>query len=504
MKKAKSRLRRAQALLASRRFGWLVLGLLVAQAAWIALSGKYPMAFDEDFHLGIIKLYAHHISPFWSHQPESADMFGAVARDPSYLYQYLMSFPYRFIMLFTHNQSAVVIILRFINIGFFAGGLVLFRKLLLKTGFSRALVGLSLLAFVLLPIVPLLAAQINYDNLLLPLVALALLLTLKVDDILRTEKRLPTGLLLGLLILCLLASLVKYAFLPIFIAVVGFLLMRYWQQRHSVELASLVTCWKGLKLGTRLLLITGLIISAGLFYERIGVNLIRYHSPVPDCSKVLSVEDCADYGPWIRDYNFKLNKVSNAHSPLIFTADWFYGMWLRTFFAVAGPNTNNFETRGPLIPPSIVSIAAGLAGVVAFAFSAKRLFKRYDAHVIWLFLATAGSYIGFLWVDEYLAWVRTGQPVAINGRYLLPILLLLFVLIAEALYELTKTKPRLQLSLAAIVVFCMLWGGGALTFILRSGDSWYWNSPVVRSVNSAVRQTLGPITPGYRDSILFL
>ncbi|MGC1177032.1 MAG: hypothetical protein WA843_03080, partial [Candidatus Saccharimonadales bacterium] len=46
---------------ASSWFFWGVVGLLVAQAAWIALSGRYPMAFDEDFHLGIIRLYAHHI-----------------------------------------------------------------------------------------------------------------------------------------------------------------------------------------------------------------------------------------------------------------------------------------------------------------------------------------------------------------------------------------------------------------------------------------------------------
>src|SRR5882672_10647373 len=100
----------------SQPFFWLVIALLVLEAAWIALTGRYPMAFDEDFHLGIIRLYAHHISPFWAHQPPDGNAFGAVARDPSYLYQYLMSFPYRLVAAFTSDQTLQVLWLRAVNI----------------------------------------------------------------------------------------------------------------------------------------------------------------------------------------------------------------------------------------------------------------------------------------------------------------------------------------------------------------------------------------------------
>src|SRR5476651_13106 len=118
-----SRTRRFITVLGRPVFFRIILALLVLEAAWIALSGRYPMAFDEDFHLGIIRLYAHHLSPFWSSQPEVADRFGAVARDPSYLYQYLLSFPYRLISQFTSDQTIQVIILRFVNIGLFATGI---------------------------------------------------------------------------------------------------------------------------------------------------------------------------------------------------------------------------------------------------------------------------------------------------------------------------------------------------------------------------------------------
>src|SRR5579872_6980280 len=98
-----------QILSSNKYFIGLVL-FFICEALWIAFSGHYPMAFDEDFHFGVIKIYAHHISPFLSHQPANADEFGAIFRDPSYLYHYLMSFPYRLITLFTKDQTIQIIV----------------------------------------------------------------------------------------------------------------------------------------------------------------------------------------------------------------------------------------------------------------------------------------------------------------------------------------------------------------------------------------------------------
>src|ERR1019366_5807076 len=117
----------------------IVLAFFAFESIWIAVSAAYPQAFDENFHLGLIQIYSHHWLPFLSGQPPHAYIYGVVARDPSYLYQYLMSFPYRFIALFTHRQIIQVILLRFINIGLFGIGLVLFRRILLRVGISRAL-----------------------------------------------------------------------------------------------------------------------------------------------------------------------------------------------------------------------------------------------------------------------------------------------------------------------------------------------------------------------------
>jgi len=493
------------AVLGNPRFFRVILALLVLQASWIALSGRYPMAFDEDFHLGIIRLYAHHLSPFWGTQPKNADTFGAVARDPSYLYQYLMSFSYRLISLFTGDQTIQVLILRAIDIGLFAGGVALYRRLLMKTGASTAMVHACLLVFVLIPITPLLAAQINYDNLLLPMTALALLMTVNFDALLVKKKRLDTGLLLQLLIVCLLSSLVKYAFLPLFAAIFGFIVVRLWQRYRSIK-----AVWSRLSLGWRRLggwarvgLVVALILAAGLFVQRYGVNLVRYHEPVPDCGQALSVKECSQYGPWIRNYNLELANIGGKHSPLTFTADWLYGMWLRTFFAVDGPATN-FQTRGPLAVPGLSAIFFAAAGLIAIAAAAPKLLRRYNAPVLWLFMAAPLVYVGALWLDDYKAFAQTGQAVAINGRYLVPVLLPMLLLMGAAVGELIKNKVALKLGLLTAAVLCLAWGGGALTYILRSNDAWYWPSPVARTANHAVQRVLGPITPGYRQPTQFM
>lgn len=483
--------RRVTAIIGSRRFFGAVVALLVLQAVWIALSGRFPMAFDEDFHLGIIRLYAHHISPFWGGQPAGANAFGAVARDPSYLYQYLMSFPYRLVSVFTSNQTAQVLVLRFINIGLFAAALPLYRRLLLKTGASRALVHLCLAIFVLIPIVPLLAAQINYDNLLLPMTALSLLLAVSFGQELRGARRLNLKNLLWLAIVVTLTCLVKYAFLPILLVIGAYLivLLCWTYPNIKVSRPSPAAGW---------LLVFLLVLSLGLFTQRYAVNVARYHKPVPECDKVLSVQQCSAYPPWNRDYALAQTKgdARGTDSPLTFTGDWFYGMWLRTFFAVDGP-ASNFATRGPLILPGIGVIVFASAAALATVVASKRLIRRYDAPAIWLFISVIVVYVGSLWLNGYHFFLQTGQAEAINGRYLLPVMPLLLVILALGVNTLLGRRQSLKITFAAVALLCMLWGGGSLTYILRSNPSWYWHNQAVYDANHAVRDTLGPITPGY-------
>lgn len=387
-------------------FGSIIL-LFVVQALWIVFSGRYPMAFDEDFHVGIIKLYAHHISPFWSGQPEGADAFGAIARDPSYLYHLLMSLPYRLVAAISGSPMVQVISLRIINVGLFSAGLVLFRKLLLKTGTSRAIAHLALLVLVLVPVSPLLAAQINYDNLLMPLTALALMAALNVYRGM-AKKSLGLPALFVWLILCLATSLVKYAFIPIFAATVVFVLVAAMTKYRNFSGAwrAFANGWHYAGKKLMVLLVILLLLSGGLFVERYGINTVRYHNPIVDCGPVLGYEHCKHYPPWIRNYRMAHSKHNNGAeetSPLSFTQHWFYGMWFRSVFAVDGPGTR-FQTRGPLILPGVGIIVFAALGLGALLLAAKRLWRRYDSAALWLFSLASISTIGLLWLKQYQAF----------------------------------------------------------------------------------------------------
>jgi hypothetical protein len=493
--------------LGSHRCFVLILVVFVLEAAWIALSGRYPMAFDEDFHLGLIRLYSDHLSPFLAAQPASADVFGAVSRDPSYLYHYLMSFPYRLISLLTDNQTLQVLFFRAINISLFTAALPLYRQLLLKTSASTALVNSCLAVFVLIPIVPLLAAQINYDNLLLPLTALALLLTVTISEELQRSRQLNLKKSLYLLAVLLSTCLVKYAFLPMALVIGAYLLIRlkqtypHWRQFQL----SLGRGYRVMTGRSRWLLLIILVLASGLFVQRYGVNLVHYQRPVADCSQVLGEQRCLSYAPWARDHRLAAIKDPAAvtTNPLVFTADWFYGMWLRTFFAVDGPATN-FQTRGPFVIPAFGAIVFTLSGTVAFLVYHKRIFNRYNSRVLWLFIAVSAGYVAVLWLDGYQSFVQAGQTVALNGRYLLPVMPLFLLLCAIGLNESLHHRRQLKLAVATTGLICMLWGGGALTYILRSNDAWYWHSQPVYSSNHAVQHVLGPITPGYHDPTAFM
>jgi hypothetical protein len=494
--------------LRSNKFLWIIVALLVLQALWIALTGLYPMAFDEDFHMGVITVYANnHFSPFLSGQPVGADAYGAVARDPSYLYHYLMSFPFRFTGLFTDNIATQVLILRFLNIAFFASCLPLFRRLLLKTGASRAVVHTVLLIFVLIPVVPLLAAQVNYDNVIIPITALCLLLAVNFAQELQATKRFNVQVFGWLVIVSMLGSLVKYAFLPVVLGIGLYFAVLLFRTYHSWR-KLLVSIGFGITLITRpmrWLLLVLFIISAILFGQRYGVNVIKYHKPVVDCGKVLTVEQCSQYGPWRRDYQYAQHKDEQTTNVniVIFTGEWFYGMWMRSFFAVDGATTG-FQTRGPLLMPGLVAIVGAVSSIVLLVVYGKRIFQRYNRSVLWLFTIVPIIYIITLFLDEFEAYVRTGQPVAINGRYLFPILPLLLLFAGLAWREYLQRQPHIKVMVLTLGLLCLVWGGGVLTYVIRSNDSWYWNSAAVRSTNHVVQDIFTPITPGADKPRLFL
>lgn len=491
-------LQRIGGVLNSQRFFWAVILFFVFEATWIALSAKYPMAFDENFHFGLIKTYTHYWLPFLSNQPAGADAFGAVPRDPSYLYHYVMSFPYRLIAHFVYSQTIQVIILRFINIALFTTGIILFRRLLCRVGMPMKFMNITFALFVLLPFVPLLAGQINYDNLIFPLVAWACLITLTATEEFKVGK--PSARTqLTLVIVCVFASLVKYEFMPVFAGIVLFLLVVLKHNNHTKVRAlykKLLRSWHGQSVYSQVLLVALLVISLGLFAQRDGVNLVKYHTFTPNCSKVLSVKSCSKYPPW--DFNYhdhkdveksKADGTMKYENPVSYTGWWMYWMWYRTFFAVDGPK--KFTNYPPLPLPAAMGAIVIVVGIIALCVCWRHVLK--NNLYMQFFLIVSIVYLATLWIEGYLTYRYTGVFEIMNSRYLLPVLLLLAALMGKALYGLTRRLPVLRVSFAVIALVFFLEGGGFLTFIVRSDENWDWQNNTVIHVNNAARKALKPV-----------
>jgi hypothetical protein len=482
-------------LLRSRAFFVAILIIFVFEAAWIAISAAYPQVFDENTHFGIIQIYSHQWSPLITHQPPHSEWAGALTRSPNYLYYYLMSFPFKLIVTLTSSVMVQVILLRLINIALFGGGLVLFRKLLLKTKVSPAIVNVALLFFVLLPVVPLLAGQINYDNMVMPLVALSLLMTTRVIQSIR-KGEFPLKRLLLLLTLCMFGCLVKVEFSPVFAAITLWLAWQLWSHRSQRKLPLATQAQKELHSTSwlqKLVFSLPLLVAFGLFMYTYGVNTVKYHNIVPQCHQVMSRDFCAGYAPWERNQEVLAHKAQVNANPVLFLASWMYRMFVAMFFTSSGGGATGtmYLSVNPL--PVIFSCALliFLAGALLVIIYRHKVFEGYD--FIGLFLFVAVIYFLSIFLRNYLDYVRLGEKIAIQGRYLFPIVLPCMLVVALGFRQLFGHRAHLKVALLSVTFLLFLQGGGALTYILSSNQSWYWKGNFISKINQAAQSAVGPL-----------
>lgn len=484
--------KRLVALLASRKFFIFVVGLLVFQALWLAFSFAYAMLWDEYYHFGLIQFYAHHLSPFISSQPHSADIYGEITRYPAWGYHWLMSFPYRLISLITSNESAQIITLRIINIAIFAGALVAWRAALLRLIKSKALVNFVFLVLVLLPLSSLLAAQINYDSLQFLFAGLTFYWVLRFIQAKQFEFK-WLALVIGT---SLLASIEKYTFLPFFAALAIFLI--YWIVKNYRQnfRHRLSKSFKALSRTSQVGLIMLLLVGAGLFVERYGVNLVKYHAIEPDCAQVLSEKRCLSFSPYNRNHQYQLAKGdSDLLRPLEFaTTTWVGRLYNQYFSTGTRVSYAKYTVKRPLPVPFTALLVAIVFTAVCFLAGGFKLLRRPEMQ---LALLTILLLAAALFYTNYTGYVRNGQPVAIQGRYMLPVVPLALGL-GVATVNAVIRRQKYRALLATVFVLGLLAGGGLTTHLVRSEPNWYWQNRTVINVNNGAKQALNFLEFDYR------
>lgn len=490
--------------LSSRKFIFVIVGLLVVQAVWLAFTVQFPMAFDESYHFGIIQVYSHQWLPFITSEPAGASGFGVITRYDSYMFHYLMSFPYRLFAVFSSDWASQIIFLRLVNVALFAGGLVLFRRLLVRFNLSRTIVHVALLMFVLIPAVPTLAATINYDNFTFFLVPILVGLTLTCISSILNKRTLPASSFALLLSVGFVGSLTKYAFVPVFAGALLAVCIVWVRSRKKKQiLKSIVTSYKVTKRPTQIILAIFLVISTSLFLERYAGNLIMYHGFEPDCTQVKSLDSCLTYGPWGRNYTLATN-VQDSDPPynpniVVYPFYWVNELIRKLYFTI----NYDFKEYAPLPIPITLAWVIGSFGTlltIIFWRSIITLDKR-----LLILMPIIGLYLAGLFYATFIAFIKYHTPVAINGRYLIPILPFILIWLAVAYQQffkaiLRKRARHFSAIFSVVILLLALQGGGAMTYLLRSQPIWYWQYPVLITINTNLKSIIKPLVIDTNDS----
>ncbi len=438
--------------------------VFVAESSWLAVTSRFPMAFDEAYHFGLIRFFSHRLNPIVTHQPSSSYKFGAIVQDPSFLYHYLLSFPYRFIELFTKSLELQAIDLRLINVAFAVATLLTLRKTLQLMHVSAALNNVLVLAFALTPIVVVLSAQINYDNLLILGTSLCvyetLLLVKKLDD-----KIFDTRTLLTLFCLCLFTSLVKFSFLPIFVVIVAVVIWKVARFKHPKNVSLMAkarTDFAHMSRGPKLLLLIASIVGSLLFVRVYGVNVVEYHNPAPQCNQILSVAACKQYYAWDSNYNLRQYHVThprpNTMNIFEYTAYWFLLCTLDLFGAIMPLQGLSYVSPVYALLIAIIGAIAIICTITNF----KQMLKKNQGLLVVFIISLV--YLLTLWARNYHDYLQLGQPIAVDGRYFIPILIYLYALLGTGMcYTFRSHRFRniaIKTCLALVIIYSFVWYGG--------------------------------------------
>ena len=480
-----------------------MVGLFLVSSVWVAIASLYPMAFDEEFHFGLIKIYAAHWLPYGIENTRDMAQYGAAASDPSYLFHYLMSFPYRLLDWMGLSQTAIIVWLRLLNVAMVVGSLFIYKKALLTAKASKAITHGVIAAFTLIPIVPMMAGQMNYDNLLLIMVALSFWFIIQITNRVRATGFLPVGNTLTLVGVILISLPVKYAYVPIALVLCLWLLALV---VVSVKQHGKIGVLKHARRGFNKITLNGkiwlvILALAGIFFSaRYVENYVRYETPIPSCHVIFDEDACMDFGPWARDFLYKKHldpQFSPKSFPAYFSQDWVPGMIYRLTFTLAG-KTNDFQTKQPLPLVWPLGCVFLLVGLLAFIRYFRVLIKKYP--YTFLTLLVTLTYIGMLSIKLYLGYRQTGVPAAINGRYILPLVpFIMATLVHAILYGARRLNATnitiIVLTLALAIIF--LQGGGVFTYIVLGESHWFYTGWGQAS-HAFIKAVLSPITWQHR------
>ncbi len=428
----------------SKKFTWALLAIFAVQAFVLIGVTKVGIPPDENNHIRFIEFYADNsLSPFFTEQTPTHNL-GDKTREVDYLYHYVVSLVVR---VFNIPDNALPYVVRTFSVIFALLAFLAMMNVFRRLGLSRAMINVWLLIVTNIVMVLFMSSAVNNDTLVWLGVAGGVLLVLRLLD-----RPSATDLLI-LANIALLGGLVKRNLLPACF-VFGLFVVAYavWKRK---ELIGQVRLKPWLAAGLSLMV----ILSAGLFAERIVGNVVKYGGITVRCEAIHGDDACSVFWASKREKSLSAQPKKPLMSLPMFALRW----WDESIYNILDIQTQSWrhEVAPPRIASMIVVVGSLLVGLAYGLINDIRRWRSPKAlrrlGVVALSFGFMTFILLFIW-REYLRYQVFG--IAINGRYILPGFLLLLGIIVFYWDKLLGRHTWAKWLLATVIIGGLVWFSG--------------------------------------------
>lgn len=420
----------------------LVYVYFIVFTAYLALRVRFGVGPDEETHFRLIRYYAQNTyDPALGIQTTDFDL-GSLQREVSYLYHYLLSFPYR---ISEFLNLPTVFVLRLLNSLMGLMSLVLLFKIgqIIKV---HLMIRTGLLFFIAsIPVFVFLSSSVNYDNLVILTSFFLMYISIKNFNSFSLNKSLIV------IALSLLGPLVKFAFAPI--SVVALVYLLYVLIMNKKSLMADIRRDFGFK---RIIVYILVLISFALFFQRYGLNVVRYGSLNPNCSVIMSDKKCRENYVYNRTRIYKESQISRPIIlPEVYVINWTRIMMSRTYGLLAHVKLGEIT----------IFISMSVFGLYAIALIFIRKYNPFNDKY-WIIFGSFIVYTIALMAANYSSYMRSAKiDLAVSGRYWLPVTLPLLFVVA-GLYNHLSRRVRMFV-FSGLIILGAVTGPPYLIFILK-------------------------------------
>ena len=252
-----------------------------------------------------------------------------------------------------------------------------------------------------------------------------------------------------------LGMVTKKTILPLAAAMFIFWLVYIIKHRRQLDFKAEFN-WKQIVIAVFALLIVGVNVSV------YGVNLVKYREPIPDCTDLFTQTQC-DLSVFVRrakDMNFPEEKLTlrdvieqQKTNPINYFEEYWVKRMLTTIYGIMG-----HQAYYPSLIITFYRLLYFLVFIVVIKYWEKRDFVFYTL------LALAVSYVFAIFIESYNEELMSDfQHVAIQGRYLFPVLVPIYILVTDFISRISNTVIR---KLTVGYTFLLFTIGGPVMFLL--------------------------------------